>query len=475
MLNRYSTSKWLLVALALAVGALLWRPLPMQFLVPGLFKSSTAADYVTVPVLRQDIVPTVTAGGTLKPVTEVKVGTQVSGQIKELYTDFNSSVRNGEVIARIDPDMFEAKVAQARAELEMAQALISVRRAEIARYSAERDNTGWALAVATAQAQRAAIALDEANRQLARTRPLAEKAIASATSLEQAENAKASAEAQLTAARAEEQSKAASSRAANASIEMTQAQLANDLAQVKQKEALLRQAKLDLDHTYIRAPVTGTVVERSVDRGQTVAASLSAPTLFTIAQDLTQMQVEASVVEADVQHFVAGQAVKFMVDAYPRRQFEGKVLQIRKAAHLEHNVVTYTVIIAASNRDQVLMPGMTANLKVITATRPNAIVVLNAALRFRPSKGRDADVEHGRLIGEAHAASHDAEPSDVGTVFVLDAAGKPSAVRLHLGITDGHLTEVLAGELPVGAHVITAATASSVTDAETSLTKFRLQ
>ena len=240
---------------------------------------------------------------------------------------------------------------------------------------------------------------------------------------------------------------------------------------------MLRQAQIDLDHTYIRAPVTGTVVNRAVSGGQTVAASLQTPTLFTIAQDLTQMQVEASVVEADVSRFEIGQAVTYTVDAYPGRLFTGSVKQIRKAPQIEQNIVTYVVVITAKNPDEVLLPGMTANLQVVVAKREDVLKVPNTALRFHPA-GQVAEKEHeARGAGVETAATSADEPGVPGRVFVLGPKGQPMLIQLRLGITDGRMTEVVTGDLREGQPVITgpAAPPGSAPEATSSLLKFRLR
>jgi HlyD family secretion protein len=243
---------------------------------------------------------------------------------------------------------------------------------------------------------------------------------------------------------------------------------------VKQKEAMLRQAQFDLTRTQIRAPVTGTVVNRAVSRGQTVAASLQAPVLFTIAQDLTRMQIEASVVEADVSRFEIGQPVTFTVDAHPGRFFTGTVKQIRKAPQIVQNVVTYVVVIAAENPDEVLLPGMTANLEVVVAKRTHVLKVPNTALRFRPA---DLPIDEGPRGGAVAAKSdQNIDMAGVaGRVFVIGSDGKPAPMPLRLGITDGRMTEVLAGTLTEGQSVITGPESRSVPDAASSLLKFRLQ
>ena len=336
------------------------------------WSSSVSVDapaYRTAAVERGDVVAAVQAAGTLNAVVLVEVGSQISGQVKELYADFNSTVTKGEVIARVAPETYEAKVGQAEAELEIAQAMVPVQRAQIESARAGLENAKAAKTAVEADTARAAVALEDAEQELERKRPLAGQGFVSGGDWDRAQNTYRSAAAQAIAARAHELSQGAAVRAAEAALRMAEAQLAVNLAQVKQAEAALRQAQIDLEHTYVRAPVTGTVVNRAVSGGQTLAASLQTPTLFTIAQDLTRMQVEASVVEADVSRFKIGQPVTYTVDAYPGRFFTGTVQQIRKAPRVEQNVVTYVVVIAAENPDELLLPGMTANLQVVVARR----------------------------------------------------------------------------------------------------------
>ena len=273
---------------------------------------------------------------------------------------------------------------------------------------------------AKAETMRAEVALENAKQELERKRPLVKHNVVSTADWERVQNAHRSAQAQVTASRAQELSKAAAIRAAEAALNMAEAQLTNTQAQVKQKKAALLQAQIDVDRTYIRAPVTGTVVYRAVSGGQTVAAGLQTPILFTIAQDLTQMQVEASVVEADVSRFRVGQSVTFNVDAYPDRLFTGTVKQIRKAPKTIQNIVTYVVVISTENPDEVLLPGMTANLQVVVAKRGGVLKVPNMALRFRPP-GQLEDVR-----AEAGAISA-TERGVAGRVFVLDDNGPPDA------------------------------------------------
>lgn len=495
--------------------------------------------YRTARVERGPLTANVSATGTLSAVTTVQVGSQVSGQIKELHADFNSVVRRGQVIARIDPATFEAKVGQARAELEAARAAVLNQGAQVERARAEVENARAAHAEARAQTVHAQVLLADARRDLERKEALFTRELIARSERDSAEAAHDAAVAQLDAARAKAEAARAGIGAAEAQLRVTRAALESARAQVRQREAALQQALVDLEHTTIRAPVDGVVVSRAVDVGQTVAASLQAPTLFTIAQDLTRMQVDTSVDEADIGRIrVDGPAV-FTVDAFPGETFHGRVVQVRKAAQVVQNVVTYTVVVAVPNPDGRLLPGMTANVKLIVAEKPSVLKVPNAALRFRPvgadvpdpaaPRGAgsrlaeapspdairarlvtglglgaeqqaklDPILEDGRrqmvalrsteLTAEARRAAADRiregtrarireiltdeqrlrydQMADAargglrGRVWVLGPDGKPAALPVTLGITDGQATEVLAGELKEGQEVLVGSTAS---------------
>lgn len=467
-----------LFATTFASGALVFWPVSILFsafsavalLLPSFFSGGfDTPTYRTAAVEQGDIVETVQAAGTLNALGLVEVGSQISGQIKELTADFNSPVTQGEVIARVEPEIYEAKLAQAQAEVEMTETMVSVQRAQIERDQAAVENAKAAEEATKAETLRAEVALDNAKRDVERKRSLTQHNVISARDWEHIQNAHRTAQAEVAASRAQELSKAAAVRAAEVALNMSEAQLTNTQAQVKQRQSALQQAQIDVDRTYIRAPVTGTVIYRAVSGGQTVAASLQTPILFTIAQDLTQMQVEASVVEADVSRFKVGQPVTFTVDAYPDRLFAGSVKQIRKAPKTIQNIVTYVVVISAENPDEVLFPGMTANLQVVVAKRLGTLKVSNMALRFRPPGQPDK--------GSAEAeAIRTAQPGVAGRVFVLDGEGRPQPVTLRLGITDGRATEVLAGNLREGEQVITGTAApQSAPEATSSLLDLRLR
>ncbi len=302
-----------------------------------------APDYRLARVERGPIVSTVTASGTLAAVVTVQVGSQISGQLKEIYADFNSEVKAGELIARLDPATYDARLKQAEANLALARASVKTQRAAVAKSRATYNN---------------------AEKSLKRQRDLARQGVTSASALDNAE---------------------AAFNTAQADLAMTEAQVENAQAQVGAQEALVNQARIDLERTFIRAPVDGTVISRDVDRGQTVAASLQAPILFKIAQDLRKMQVEVRVDEADVGRIQQSQRATFTVDSFPGREFHGRVEQIRKASTVVQNVVTYSVLVSAANDDLRLLPGLTANVRIVVDERDDALKVANAALRFRPA------------------------------------------------------------------------------------------
>ena len=313
--------------------------------------------YRTAKVERGTIAAVVVASGTLNATTTVQVGSQISGQVKDIYADFNTAVKKDQVIARIDPSTFELRVNQARADLDSAQSAVAVARSN--------------QAAAQAQLGQVKVNLADAQRDFERKKSLVEKNYISGAELDKARTLLDSTREQL--------------KAVEAQLQVSRAQIQSAQAAVKQRQSLLQQAQVDLDRTVIRAPVDGTVILRNVDAGQTVAASLQAPVLFTIAQDLRDMQVEAAIDEADVGRLRVGLPASFAVDAFPRRSFSGEIKQIRKSPVNVQNVVSYTVVISAANPDLALLPGMTANVRISVENRANALKVPNAALRFRPA------------------------------------------------------------------------------------------
>jgi len=311
--------------------------------------------YRTAKIERGPLQASVSASGTVNPVTQVSVGTQVSGQVKELLVDFNSEVKAGQLIATIDPETFEYRVRQAQADVDAAQAAVLTAQANVS--------------AARAGISRARTDFSEAQRDYERKKSLVEKQF-----IAQSEAEKAQALVNTTRE---------SVSSAEAQLGVAEAQVKSARAGVAQRQAALSQSRVDLQRTQITSPVNGIVIKRAVERGQTVAASLQAPELFVIAQNLQDMQVEASIDESDVSRIRLGQKASFTVDAFPGQSFEGEIRQVRKAAQNVANVITYVAVIGFSNSAGRLLPGMTANVRVVTDLRDNALKIPNAALRVR--------------------------------------------------------------------------------------------
>ncbi|MGA3119332.1 MAG: efflux RND transporter periplasmic adaptor subunit [Polyangiaceae bacterium] len=400
--------------------------------------------YQTAPVARRRVVGRVTATGTLLATVTVQVGTQVSGNVQRLLVDYNSPVKKGQLIAKINPLLFEAAVEQASANYASAKA---------------------ALQSARAQA-------DLAVKQLARLQALEKENLAAKQDVDSAQS--------------------------NADVTTAQVQVA--VAALAQAQAQLHQAETNLSFTNIVSPIDGTVISRSVDVGQTVAASLQAPTVFTIAEDLRKMQVNTNVSEGDIGRVEEGMVATFTVDAFPGQRFRGRVSQIRNSATTVQNVVTYDAVIDVDNADLRLRPGMTANVTIVYADRHDALAVPNAALRFRPppesnvrapppaeGRGRSGD-SRGGVEGGGHWANarpsddgqhprngewphgHDGnqQPADAKTVWKL-VGNEPVAVGATVGLSDGAFTEVTGGELSEGDRVVIDADVSGKAPAATSL------
>ena len=318
---------------------------------------SDPAAYKTARISKGSLTAAVSASGTINPVAIVSVGSQVSGQIKEVTADFNSEVKANQVIARIDPETFTYRMRQASADLDAARAQVLVQDAQVAARRAD--------------VTRAEVNLAEGRLDLSRKEQLLEKNFISPAERDKARSVMRALEEDLKSARA--------------SLMVAQATVKNNQAVVKQRESALSSAQVDLDRTIIRSPVDGVVIKRSIEPGQTVAASLQSPELFVIAKNLRDMQVDTSIDESDIGRIRVGQKASFTVDAFAGRTFEGSVQQIRKAAQNVANVVTYTVVVVFVNLDGVLLPGMTANVRVVTESRSDVLQVANSALRFRPS------------------------------------------------------------------------------------------
>jgi HlyD family secretion protein len=405
--------KWSLALLVfvLAAGAL-WVWAPWQ-------AAGGEPRYRFAKVERGALSAAISASGALNALVTVQVGSQVSGQITDIRVDFNTPVKRDQVIARLDPETFETRLAQAEADLKAAESAAQVARGN--------------LAVRQAESGKARIALGDSLRTLDRKRLLIDKGFLSPAELDTAQAAGDTAREQQ--------------RLGEADVKVAQAQLDNALAVVTQRQAALKQARAELARTVIRSPVDGVVISRNVDIGQTVAASFQAPVLFSIAKDLREMEVNIAVDEADVGRVAEGQKVRFTVDAFPGERFAGVVTQIRKSPQTSNNVVTYGVIARVANPDLKLLPGMTANARILTEERKDALKVPNEALRFRPMRPDGTPVK-------LDVRAREDGPGIPGRVWLLGADGQPAPVNLRLGVSDGKATEVLKGDLKPGAEII---------------------
>jgi HlyD family secretion protein len=387
--------KWAVIffIVAVVIAAVVWH-----------FKhgGNNAPAYQAAAVERGELTQLVTATGTLNPVVNVTVGSQVSGRISKLYVDYNSTVKSNQVIAEIDPSTYEATVEQVEADLANAKANLELQQVQATRSSNLFSNN----LVSGSDNDTAIATLHEAE------------------------------------------------------------------ATVKIKKAGLDNALVNLAYCKILSPVDGVVISRAVELGQTVASSFSTPTLFQIANDLTKMQIDSSVAEADVGGIVEGQTVDFTVDAYPYRNFHGVVTQVRNSPTTVNNVVTYDCVIGVTNADYKLKPGMTANVSIIIAQRENALIIPNGALRFRPPEGAEVltnataappgpGTNNGNFAGGQgghHGGGHaHGEHAVLHTIYVLKDDGpsaKLEAVQIKTGISDGISTEVVSG-LDAGAKVVT--------------------
>lgn len=368
-------------------------------------KSPKESPYVTMPLQRGNITQVVSSTGTLQAVVTVQVGSQISGTIDKLFVDFNTKVKAGQVVAQLNQDKFKAAVDQARANLLAGESNLA----------------------------KVKVSVIDAERTLERSRELRKRDLMAQSELDTAQTA---------------------SDAALAQLEVNKAQVA-------QAAAALNQAMVDLNNTVIRSPVDGIVISRNVDVGQTVAASLQAPTLFTIANDLAKMEVHTNVDEADVGNVTEGQEVTFTVDAFPARRFRGRVHQVRNSPNIVQNVVTYDAVVRIDNKELLLKPGMTANVQFLVSRKENILTIPNMAIRFKPPDQKDEAQELLRreqsraapTIG-AKRTSRVAGGGSGGTgrggrrlsIYVL-RDGRAEPVEVQLGITDGSKTEVREGDL----------------------------
>jgi HlyD family secretion protein len=411
--------------------------------------------YRTATVEHGDINVAISATGNPNAVVTVQVGSQVSGIIQALFADFNTKVTRGQLIARIDPAPFQAKVDQAQANVDAARAAAANSQAVVQQALAGIQAANSALAAARANVVKSQAIADDAKIKVDRRVIMVKQGADSKEDLESAQTTYKSAVADHNALVAQQHAVEDSVNVARAQLNVANSLLTANQAQVKQFTAALQSTQIDLDHTKITAPVDGVVVSRNVDVGQTVAASLAAPTLFLIAQDLTKMQVDTNVSEADVGRVRVNQPATFTVDAYPGQVFRGTVTSIRKAPINVANVITYDAVIGVANPDLRLFPGMTANVKILVDQRLNVLRIPNAALRYHPASDTPAAGGTGARKGAAPEKA----------VWILDTDNKPQRVAVTTGETDGTYTEVVTGDLKDGDRVIVAALANAAPSA----------
>ncbi len=340
--------------------------------------------YRTQAVDRGAIVATVNSTGTISPIATVIIGSQLSGQVVEILADFNTEVKTGQVMARLASDQIRARLDAARADLAQARALKSVQEAQVEKLKADLERLAATRLDALAQQKRAEAQLADAERQLQRQEELQRRGFAATAARDTARTQRDTQASALDSAKALIAAADAQEKSTRADQEILKAQIASAEAVIQQRAAIVRQIEVDLSNTEIKASVDGTVVQRNVELGQTVAASLQAPTLFQIAQDLRNMEILANVDESDVGRIAPGQPVTFTVTAFPGREFTGRVKLVRLGSQTVQNVVIYTAVVSIDNSRLELKPGMTANLRIITDRRDDVMRISNAALRWRP-------------------------------------------------------------------------------------------
>jgi HlyD family secretion protein len=403
-----------------------------------------------------EIVATVNATGTINPTTTVIVGSQLSGQVVELLADYNSNVKAGQVVARLNSDQIRAKLDAARADLEQARAMKLVQEAQIERVRADTEKARAAEAEMQAQFARNQALLVDAERTYQRQSELHTRGFAAEAAHDTARTTRDAQRSSLDSVKAQLNSAKAQLVGLAADLRTAEARLAAATAQIAQREATVRQIEVDLRNTDIRSPVSGVVVKREVELGQTVAAALQSPTLFLVADDLRQMEIAANIDEADAGRIAPSQRATFVVSAFPGRTFEGTVKQVRLGSQTIQNVVIYTAIVSIDNPRLELLPGMTATLRIETERRNGVVQVPSVALRWRPpvltseAAGAQVSREQGRsLPGEPNGAPTERDrATQLGRVFVVGPDGKPQGLTVRVGATEGGATEIVSGLEP---------------------------
>ena len=411
-------------------------------------RESAAQRYTTAEVTVGSVERKISAIGSLQAVSTVEVSSQLSGQIADLYVTYNDMVRADQPLAALDQRGYRARVAQAQAELEMAREFVSVLSAKLEKaHGVEREMVARGK-IHRARIEKAQIGLDAAQQSLARTDTLARRGTLSGSAAEDARSEHLTAAAELSeaeAAAAAQEHVVATSRAGKQEVE---AELARARAALSLRRATLDLAELDLDRAIIRAPIDGVIINRNVEKGQTVATSLDAPTLFTIAGDLREMEIHATIDETDIGEIRIGQAAEFSVEAFPGQTFPARVTELRKGARLVQGVVSYIVVLRVRNREGLLLPGMTAKLSIVVQQHDNVPTIPLAALRYSPDDNA-IDASTARPTGD---------DTVLRTVWVLDENGRSKPRSIRIGVDDGRDVAMPEGGLPIGTRVITGRT-----------------
>lgn len=401
--------------------------------------------YQTVPVDRGEVRVHVVATGSVHPVGEVRVGSQVSGQIAELLAGFNDTVERGQVLARLVTSTFSARVREAQAAVELAEAQVRIQQAVAAKTGADLAHEEALVAVHGARVNRARAAMQEAERELKRMRALARERSIAETDLDRAQTRFDAAAAELDAEERERVAQMSAVSGAKASVQKAQAERDYAEAMVRQQRAVLERYRAELEQATIRSPIDGVVIGCDVEEGQTVAASLEAPTLYTLAEDLRRIEIHTRVDEADIGNVRPGQQALFRVDAFPQRRFEGRVHSIRKTPQSVQGVVTYTVLVSAENPDGLLLPGMTVVVSIVVAEVRDALRVPDRALRLSLRTGVSPMTRPGADPGADEAPG----------IWVLRGKGDSlERVPVSLGPSDGVLTAVSNADLQPGDRVV---------------------
>jgi HlyD family secretion protein len=418
----------------------------LSFFVLGgayLYTREPAQTFMTIPVERGTIATYVKATGSVDAVITVDVSSQLSGRISDVFVNFNDEVKAGQAIARIDPELFAARVSESKAVLQVAKANTQLHQAALRRAKVAIENASTARKMAELQLSSAQAKQEDLERDYQRNLGLVRVNAVSDRDFTLSRTQRDAGATNLRAQAEEINMKGLAITVAEAEFSMAEANLHNAEAVVEQRQAALEQAEVDLARTVIRTPIDGVIIKRDVNPGQTVAVTLEAKTLFKIAQDLREMELRGRIDEADVGKLRVGQTVRFTVDAYSDRVFSGRVLQIRKSPEVVQNVVTYTTIISAPNPDLFLLPGMTAVLRVIISETGDTLKIPNQALRYRPA-------------GSGTGAGNSVPSGDrgTGTVWVADGGGSARSLKVKLGVSDENSTQALDGALQEGQQLI---------------------